>query len=136
MKANDTNKIIHKELSYIITGILFDIHNSLGRFCREKQYGDAFENLLIKLNIQYDNYQRIEMSVSPNSQLNITFMATSDARNIHQNTRPIETIRLPKRMFGIRCYYTTYILIPEVGWIPTKFVRRLPTGDMIIVGLC
>ncbi|MDP2598391.1 MAG: GxxExxY protein [Candidatus Liptonbacteria bacterium] len=34
-------RIIEKELSYRLTGIFFKIHNELGRFCRERQYGDA-----------------------------------------------------------------------------------------------
>ncbi len=39
-------EIIHKELSYKINGLLFKVHNELGRYCREKQYGDALETLL------------------------------------------------------------------------------------------
>lgn len=34
-------KVLHPELSYILNGILYKIHNSLGRFCKEKQYSDA-----------------------------------------------------------------------------------------------
>lgn len=47
-------EIIHKELSYRINGLLFSIHNDLGRFCREKQYADSFENLLKQSNIPYE----------------------------------------------------------------------------------
>ncbi len=39
-------KIIHKELSYRINGLLFKTHKELGRFCRERQYADKFEELL------------------------------------------------------------------------------------------
>jgi GxxExxY protein len=47
-------KIIHtQDLSFEITGLLFKTHNELGRFCREKQYGDFFEALLKKENISY-----------------------------------------------------------------------------------
>ncbi len=46
-------EIILKELSYQINGVLFKAHNALGRFCREKQYGDAIEGLLKEANIQY-----------------------------------------------------------------------------------
>jgi len=45
--------ILHKDLSYKINGILFVIHNKLGRFCKHDQYCDAFEKLLIKENIKY-----------------------------------------------------------------------------------
>lgn len=50
----DFSKIIYPELSYKINGILFSVLNDLGRFCNEKQYGDAIENSLKKFNIQYE----------------------------------------------------------------------------------
>ncbi len=48
MNTQNKNKkqIIYPELSYKITGLLFDAHNRLGRFCREKQYCDELEKLL------------------------------------------------------------------------------------------
>lgn len=54
----DTNKkiadkIIYPELSYKITGLLFDTQNELGNFAREKQYGDLLEQKLKKENIPY-----------------------------------------------------------------------------------
>ena len=54
MATNDTNrKIIHPELSYLIVGICFDAHNTLGRYCREKQYCDYIEEKLKENNIPY-----------------------------------------------------------------------------------
>lgn len=56
MHPNDTNintRILYKELSYTITGLCFETHNSLGRFCREKQYADYFEELLKKSGVEY-----------------------------------------------------------------------------------
>lgn len=47
-------RIIHKELSYEITGLCFKVHNELGRFCREKQYGDMFENVLQEAKLLYE----------------------------------------------------------------------------------
>ncbi len=50
---NRLNKLIYPELSYTIVGVCFDIHNELGRFAREKQYGDALDHSLRKLKISY-----------------------------------------------------------------------------------
>ncbi|MFH1428009.1 MAG: GxxExxY protein [Patescibacteria group bacterium] len=46
-------KLVYPELSYEITGLLFEVHNELGRHCNEKQYGDLFEKYLKKNNIKY-----------------------------------------------------------------------------------
>jgi len=47
------DKLIYPELSYKITGILFAVHNELGRFRNEKQYCDAIENYLKQYEIPY-----------------------------------------------------------------------------------
>ncbi len=46
-------KVLHPELSYLITGILFDTHNKLGQYAREKQYGDLIEEKLKTAKIPY-----------------------------------------------------------------------------------
>jgi GxxExxY protein len=48
------SKIIFPNLSYKINGILFTVHNELGRFCSEKQYNDAIEKYLKKFKINYE----------------------------------------------------------------------------------
>lgn len=55
MDTNETNKnpLLHPELSYKICGLCFAVHNSLGRYLNEKQYYDAFEELLKKNKIEY-----------------------------------------------------------------------------------
>lgn len=56
MHANDTNenkKLIYPELSYLITGICFEVHNKLGRYAREKQYGDSLEEKLKEIKIPH-----------------------------------------------------------------------------------
>ncbi|MDI6778368.1 MAG: GxxExxY protein [Patescibacteria group bacterium] len=47
-------EIVFSELSFIINGLLFDVHNELGRFCNEKQYGDCFEKKLQEKSIKYE----------------------------------------------------------------------------------
>ena len=57
MHTNNTNKkekLIYPELSYLITGICFAVHNQLGRFAREKQYCDSMEARLKELKIFYE----------------------------------------------------------------------------------
>ena len=47
MNTNHTNnnngKLIFPKLSYVITGLCFEIHNSIGRYAREKQYCNALD---------------------------------------------------------------------------------------------
>ncbi|MDE2188386.1 MAG: GxxExxY protein [Patescibacteria group bacterium] len=52
--------IFYPDLSYKIVGILFVVHNELGRFAREKQYADYVESLLKEANIFYKR----ELSIS------------------------------------------------------------------------
>ncbi|MBU0647254.1 GxxExxY protein [Patescibacteria group bacterium] len=47
------DKVVYKEFSYKITGLLFKAHNDLGRYKNEKQYADYFETLLNKNKIKY-----------------------------------------------------------------------------------
>lgn len=48
-------EILHKELSYQIVGILYEVHKKLGRFCKHGQYCEAIEILLKQ---RETNYQR------------------------------------------------------------------------------
>ncbi len=59
MNTNYTNKLIHPQLSYTLTGICFSVHNNLGRFAREKQYADAIEDLLKEAKIPYKREHRV-----------------------------------------------------------------------------
>jgi len=58
MKQITTNnkideKVLYPELSYSITGILFSVHNELGQYAREKQYGDLIEKKFDEIKIPY-----------------------------------------------------------------------------------
>lgn len=68
MYTNNTNqdtKIIYKELSYRINGILFKAHNKLQRFCREKQYADTIELLLKDAKITYTRESKTSLNNVP-----------------------------------------------------------------------
>lgn len=56
MTSESTNKskLLHPELSYKITGVLFKVHNKLGRFYREIQYGDLMEEELQKHKLSFE----------------------------------------------------------------------------------
>ena len=48
-----SGKVIYPELSYTITGILFAVHNELGQYAREKQYGDLIEKKFNEIKVSY-----------------------------------------------------------------------------------
>ena len=47
------SKIIYPNLSYKITGLCFKAQKELRRFCRERQYDDKLEELLINEKLAY-----------------------------------------------------------------------------------
>ncbi len=64
--------IIYPKLSYTIYGLFYKVHNQLSRFRNEKQYADAFEELLKENKI---NYSR-EIPLPP------SFKGEKERRNI------------------------------------------------------
>ncbi|MDH7476306.1 MAG: GxxExxY protein [Microgenomates group bacterium] len=55
-------RFIYPDLSYLINGILFKVHNDLGRFRNEKEYGDYIENNFKKLNIKFEREKILPIS--------------------------------------------------------------------------
>lgn len=45
--------LIYPKLSYKVTGLCLQTFKEMGRFCREKQYADRFEELLNKEDLKY-----------------------------------------------------------------------------------
>ena len=85
------DKIILKELSYQINGILFKTHNALGRFCREKQYGDAIENMLKEANIQYTREKALPLVEIDNQFTNRVDFAINNTLLIDLKAKPLVT---------------------------------------------
>jgi len=63
MTTNFTNKekLIYPELSYILMGILFEVHNKLGTKYQEKHYQRAIEIKLKELNIPYKREAKVNI---------------------------------------------------------------------------
>lgn len=54
--------IIHKELSYTLFGLLFRVHDMLGRYAREKQYSDLMEKYLKEASIPYEREKQLSVA--------------------------------------------------------------------------
>ena len=51
--STNTSKVLYKDLSYEIVGILIEIHKELGPYAREKQCCDLFEKKIKEHNLPY-----------------------------------------------------------------------------------
>jgi len=60
--SNNTEKVLHKELSFRLCGLLYEVHNKLGRYKNEKQYADYLESLLKKEKIAYEREVQLKPS--------------------------------------------------------------------------
>src|SRR3989344_5971847 len=54
-------EILYPELSYMLMGILFEVHNKLGNKFQEKHYQKAIETKLKQLKIPYRKEEKIEV---------------------------------------------------------------------------
>lgn len=52
MEDESREKIIYKELSYVVNGCIFDVHNELGPGLREECYQKAIERRLAEVNVR------------------------------------------------------------------------------------
>ena len=51
--TNKNSKLIFPELSYVVTGLCYKVHNELGRFSKEKQYCDSLAQKLTEEKIPF-----------------------------------------------------------------------------------
>lgn len=58
------NELIFPELSYQLNGLMFVVHNEMGRFCREKQYADLFEAKLKQAGVRYERERELPLATS------------------------------------------------------------------------
>ena len=47
------NNLLYPDLSFTINGVLYSVHNELGRYCREKQYCNKLEERLKEKGIKH-----------------------------------------------------------------------------------
>lgn len=52
-QSNREDKVIYKELSYRIVGVLFEVYNELGYGHKEKYYENAIEKCFLREGIEY-----------------------------------------------------------------------------------
>lgn len=56
--------ILYPELSYLIVGVLFEVHNELGSGYQERYYQKAIENIFKKLGISFKEQAQISMEIN------------------------------------------------------------------------
>ncbi|MFH1319720.1 MAG: GxxExxY protein [Bacteroidota bacterium] len=120
MDTNDTNKkekLIYPELSYKIVGILFHVHNQLGRFAREKQYCDLIEKILIELNILYireyvfgDSGNRVDFLIDSKIILEVKAIRMITKDDYHQIQRYLQSL---DKKLGLLVNFHTHYLAPK-----------------------
>lgn len=59
-----TKKLIYPKLSYKVTGVLFKVHNKLGRYCKEKQYRDAVAEILGQGGLEFEREKELPISLA------------------------------------------------------------------------
>ncbi len=63
MNPNIDKKVLYPELSYIITGIFFEVHNELGNRYQEKYYQRAVEVKLRKYRIPFKREIMVDLKI-------------------------------------------------------------------------
>ena len=64
--SEEGNKVIYKELSYKIIGVLFNVYNDLGYGYQEKYYYKAIEYYLKSTNLRYNKQVPFKIAIRGN----------------------------------------------------------------------
>ena len=96
-RANDTNKmeddkIIYKELSYRINGLLFKVHREFGRQCREQLSGDAFEKLLREEMVSFEREKPLPIPAINRVNTNVVDFSIDGKILVDLKAKPVEPI--------------------------------------------
>jgi GxxExxY protein len=83
--------LIYPELSYKVTGLLFKVHNEIGQFGREKQYGDLFEKLLKEAKLDFQREKPLPLPNLDNKFTNIVDFAINNQLLVDLKAKPLVT---------------------------------------------
>lgn len=84
-------RLIYPELSYVITGVCFDVVNRLGRFCRERQYADALESVLRERSIPFEREKELPIEGIRNAFTNRVDFVINDTLLLEAKAKPFVT---------------------------------------------
>lgn len=84
-------KIIYKDLSFQINGLLFAVHNEIGRYGKEKQYGDLLARFLQNKGIKFDRELPLPIAGIDNYRTNIADFLVEDKILIEIKAKPVIT---------------------------------------------
>lgn len=88
-KSRVSLKVLYPELSYHITGLLFETHNILGRFSREKQYGDMLETLFKRNGLLYEREKPLSVELIENKLTNIADFVIDNKILLELKVKPL-----------------------------------------------
>ena len=104
-------------MSYKIVGILYQVHNQLGRFAREKQYCDLIEKLMIELKIPYireyvfnDSGNRVDFLIDDKIILEVKAERMITKDDYHQIQRYLQSL---DKKLGLMVNFHTHYLAPK-----------------------
>ena len=93
--------LIYPDLSYKITGILFEVHNEIGRYGREVQYSNFLEKLLKERGLVYkrelvigDSGNRVDFLVDDLILIEVKAKQRINREDYNQTQRYLQVLNL------------------------------------------